>query len=59
MIWCSGNETPMMLRQLIPTLHEWNMNADDVVMTWFTLYAIPSDIKSGMCNVCTCIVHVL
>ena len=23
---------------LIPTWHEWNANADDVMMTWFTLF---------------------
>ena len=24
---------------LIPTCHEWNANADDVMMMWFSLYA--------------------
>ena len=23
---------------LIPTWHEWNTNADDVMMTWFALF---------------------
>ena len=25
--------------QIIPTWHEWNVNADDVMMMWFALYA--------------------
>ena len=37
---------------LIPTWHKWNVNADDVMMTWFTLYVNPSDVMSGMCK-CT------
>ena len=35
---------------MIPMWHEWNVNADDVMMTWFTLYVIPCDITLGMHN---------
>ena len=38
---------------LIPTWHEWNANADDVMMTWLTLYVNPSDVTLGMHNACT------
>ena len=27
-----------------PTWHEWNVNSDDVMQTWFALYVNPSDI---------------
>ena len=30
--------------------HKWNANADDVMMMRFTLYASPSDITLGMCD---------
>ena len=50
-------QTPMMSCHLIPIWHEWNTIADDIMMTWFTLYVNPSDITSGMCN--TYMVHVL
>ena len=40
MTWCVMKcETPMMSCHLIPTWHEWNMNADDIMMTWLALYA--------------------
>ena len=29
---------PMTTCHLIPMWHEWNANADDVMMTWFALY---------------------
>ena len=29
----------MMSCHLIPTWHEWNVNAGDVMVTWFTSYA--------------------
>ena len=29
----------MMSCHLTPTWHEWNANADDIMMTWFALYA--------------------
>ena len=32
--------------------HEWNANADDVMMMWFTLYVNPSDVMPGMCDMC-------
>ena len=32
-------QTPMTSYHLIPMWHEWNMNADDVMVTWFTLFA--------------------
>ena len=46
---------------LIPTWHEWNVNADDVMMMWFALYVNPSDVMSGMhdmhaCAWCICYV---
>ena len=31
-------QTPMMSWHLIPTWHEWNVNANDVMVTWFTLF---------------------
>ena len=37
--------------------HEWNTNADDVMMMWFTLYVNPSDVKLGMHNTCDVHVH--
>ena len=33
-------------------LHEWNANADDVMMTWFVLYVNLSDATSGMHDMC-------
>ena len=52
-------QTPMMSCQFIPTWHEWNVNADDIMMAWFTLYVNPNDVTSGMCDMhacawCTC-----
>ena len=44
---------------LIPTWHEWNVNANDIMMTWFTLYVNPSDIISGMCDAHMYIMHML
>ena len=40
----------MMSCHIIPTWHEWNMNADDTMMMWFALYANPSDVMLGMCD---------
>ena len=36
---------------LILTWHEWNVNADDVMMMWFTLYAnlVTSHLAYAMC----------
>ena len=31
-------QTLMMSCHLIPMVHEWNANAYDVMMTWFTYY---------------------
>ena len=31
-------QTPLMSCHLIPTWHEWNAKADDIMMTWFTLF---------------------
>ena len=39
---------------LIPMWHAWNMNADDVMMTWFVLYANPGDVTLGMCDANGC-----
>ena len=45
-------QTPMMSCHLIPTLHELNMNANDIMMTWLALYANPTDITTGMHDMC-------
>ena len=37
---------------LIPTWHEWNMNANDVMMMWFTLFANLVT-SSQACQSCT------
>ena len=37
---------------LIPAWHKWNVNADDVMMIWFASYVNPSDITSGMHEMC-------
>ena len=31
--------TPITSCHLIPIWHEWNANADDIMMIWFTLFA--------------------
>ena len=33
-------QTPMTSCHLIRTWHEWNMNAGDIMATWFASYAI-------------------
>ena len=38
---------------LIPTWHKWNANANDVMVTWFTLYA-SLVMSSWACASCTC-----
>ena len=43
-------QTPMMPCHLIPMWHEWNMNANDIMMTWLASYV--SDITSGLCIAC-------
>ena len=50
MMWCSGNAKTDDIMPLIPTLHEWHVNAAAMMMTWLTLYVNPSDIMSGMCD---------
>ena len=47
----------MMSCHIIPTWHEWNVNADDIMMTWFALYVNPSDVTLGMCDECVCAWH--
>ena len=42
----------MMSCHIIPTWHEWNTNTDDDMTMWFTLYVSPSDVMSGMHNMC-------
>ena len=32
--------------------HEWNVDADDIMMTRFALYANPNDIMLGMHDTC-------
>ena len=32
-------QTPMMSCHLIPMWHEWNAITNDIMITWFTLYA--------------------
>ena len=36
---------------IIPTYHEWNTNADDVMMTRFILYVNPSDITFALSEI--------
>ena len=31
-------QTPMMPCHLIPTWHDWSVNANDIMMMWFTSY---------------------
>ena len=50
-------QTPMTSCHLIPTWHEWNANADDVMMTRFTLYVNSSDIMLGMHHMHACAWH--
>ena len=38
----------MMSCHVIPTWPEWNLNPDDIMMMWLTLYVNHSDIMSGM-----------
>ena len=45
-------QTPMMSCQIIPMWHGWNVNADDIMMMWFTLYMSPCDIMSAMHDMC-------
>ena len=37
--------------------HEWNVNAADIMMTWFALYANLSYIISGIHNMHVCMAH--
>ena len=48
MTWCSGNANTNDICHLIPMWHEWNANTDDIMITWFTLYANSSDVMLGM-----------
>ena len=43
-------QTPMMSCHIIPLWHEWNANANDVMMMRFALYVNPTDITLGMHN---------
>ena len=47
---CKVNHDDMMSCHVIPTLHQWNANSNDAMLTWFTLYANPTDIMFSMCN---------
>ena len=52
---------PMTSCHLIPTWHTWNVNADDIMVTWFALFAIlvMSHLASTlhMCVYGTCAVY--
>ena len=37
----------MMSDHIIPMWHEWNANANDVMMMWLALYVNPSDVTSA------------
>ena len=37
---------------MIPTWHEWNANANDIMMMLFCIICEPSDVTSGMCIKC-------
>ena len=39
--------------------HEWNMNADDVMITWFAFYVTPDDVMYGMHDACAHQWHML
>ena len=39
MTWCSCNANTNDICHFIPTWHEWNANAGDVMVMWFTSYA--------------------
>ena len=47
-------QTPMTLCHLVPMWHEWNVNANDIMMMRVALYVNPSDDTSGMHNMCAC-----
>ena len=42
---------------LIPTWHEWNANADDIMMTWFALFVslVTSFLACMMCVMWMCV----
>ena len=44
-------QTPMMSCLLIPVWHEWNTNANDIMMTCFALYMniVTSCLACAMC----------
>ena len=44
---------------LIPTWHEWNANAGDVMVTWFTSYVNLVMSQWHAHHACTCYAHVL
>ena len=41
-------QTPMTSCHVSQMCDEWNVNPDDVILMWFTLYANPNSIMSGM-----------
>ena len=46
-------QTPMTSCHLIPTWHEWNVNAGDVMVMWFTSY-VSLVMSCWACASCTC-----
>ena len=44
---------------IIPTWHEWNMNANDIMMVWFALYVNTIDVTLGAQHACMCMVYML
>ena len=56
MMWCSSNVDT---NDIMPP-HS-NMNATDIMMMWFALYANPSAVTSGMHDACmhACMAHML
>ena len=41
-------QTPMMSCHISHTWWEWNVNPNDIMLTWFASHANPSGITSGM-----------
>ena len=48
---------PMMLYHVSHKWHEWNVNPNDVMLTWFALYVNPNDVTSGMHNMHVCMAN--
>ena len=45
-------QTPMISCHVSCIWWEWNVNANDVILTWFASHANPNDVTSGMHDSC-------